>query len=68
MIVSGIAIVVAGIFLWRQDFDKAFITAALGVVAWFLSYRVQMRAVVATADLEEHNNRYEESDEDRNDE
>jgi len=60
MILAGVAIIVAGVFLWRRDFDTAFVIAALGVVAWFLNYRVQMKEVTAAADLEEKNNRYEE--------
>jgi len=60
MILAGVAIIVAGVFLWRRDFDTAFVIAALGAVAWFLNYRVQMKEVTAAADLEEKNNRYEE--------
>jgi hypothetical protein len=60
MIVAAVAIVVAGFFLWRRDFETAFVVAALGVVAWFLNYRVQMKAITAAADLEEKNNRYED--------
>ena len=57
MAVSGLGIVVAAIFLWRLEFDRAFIAAVLGMVAWFLNYRVQMREVVAAADkVEETNN------------
>jgi hypothetical protein len=68
IVLSGVAIMVAGFLLWRQDYDKAFAAAALGVVAWFLSYRIQMKAVVAAADLEENKNRYEEEAyEDRHD-
>jgi dipeptide/tripeptide permease len=59
MIVSVVAMVVAGLLLWRRDFDKAFAAAALGMAAWFLSYRVQMKAVVTAADLED-NQRYKE--------
>jgi hypothetical protein len=29
-------------FVIRDDFDKAFIAAALGAVAWFLNYRAQL--------------------------
>jgi len=39
---AGIAIV---LFV-RGDYDKAFISAALGSVSWFLSYQVQMRALI----------------------
>ncbi len=60
MILAGVAIVVAGVFLWRRDFDTAFVIAALGMVAWFLNYRAQMKEIAAAADLEEKNNTYEE--------
>ena len=60
MIVAAVAIVAAGVFLWRRDFDTAFVIAALGMVAWFLNYRAQMKDITAAADLEEKNNRYEE--------
>jgi hypothetical protein len=60
MILAGIGIVVAGFFLLRRDFDTAFVIAALGMVAWFLNYRAQMKEITAAADLEEKNNGYEE--------
>lgn len=69
MIVAGVAIVVAGVFLWRRDFDSAFVIAGLGMVAWFLNYRAQLKEITAAADLEEKNNGYEEEVyEDRDDE
>jgi hypothetical protein len=69
MILAAVAIVVAGFFLWRRDFDTAFVIAALGMVAWFLNYRVQMKEITAAADLEEKNNGYgEEAYEDLDDE
>jgi len=58
--VAGVAIVVAGVFVWRRDFDTAFVIAALGMVAWFLNYRAQMKEITAAADLREKNNEYEE--------
>ena len=60
MSVAAVAIVMAGVFLWRRDFDTTFVIAALGMVAWFLNYRAQMKEITAAADLEEKNNRYEE--------
>ncbi|HYU97222.1 MAG TPA: hypothetical protein VE977_00215 [Pyrinomonadaceae bacterium] len=60
MIVAAVAIVMAGIFLWRRDFDTAFVIAALGMVAWFLNYRAQMKEITAAAELKEKNNGYEE--------
>ncbi|MEP6569346.1 MAG: hypothetical protein ABJC10_06185 [Acidobacteriota bacterium] len=62
MIVAGVAIVVAGVFLWRRDFDKAFVIAAIGMVAWFLNYRAQMKEVVAAADVEEEKKTYEQEE------
>lgn len=60
MILAAVAILVAGFFLWRRDFDTAFVVAALGMVAWLLNYRVQMKEVTAAAEIEEKNNGYEE--------
>ena len=60
MIIAAVAIVVAGVFMWRRDFDTAFVIAALGMVAWFLNYRAQMKEITAAADLKEKNNGYEE--------
>lgn len=65
LILAGVGIVVAAFFLWRHDFDKAFVVAALGMVAWLLNYRARMREIVAVADLADENN---ENDEYRGDE
>ena len=62
MILAGVAIVVAGVFLWRWDLDKAFVAAALGIVAWFLNYRARMKEIVIAADLENEMNAYKEED------
>lgn len=53
MILAGVCIVVAGVFLLRRDLSTAFVIAALGLVAWFLNYRAQMKEVIAAADLED---------------
>ena len=45
---AGLCLVVAAFFLWRNNLSAAFVTATLGVVAWFLSYRAQIRAKTAT--------------------
>ena len=69
MILAGVAIVVAGVFLWRRDFNAAFVSAALGMVAWFLNYRAQMKEIVKAANVEEEKKAYEEEeDEDLDDE
>ncbi|HEX7721411.1 MAG TPA: hypothetical protein VF397_04590 [Pyrinomonadaceae bacterium] len=43
IIASGILLVVAAVFFWRNNLSAAFVTAALGACAWFLSYRAQLR-------------------------
>jgi hypothetical protein len=69
IILAGACIVVAAFFLLRQDLDRAFVIAAVGLVAWFLNYRAQMKEVIAAADLEDNSTRdeeesYEDSDHD----
>ena len=49
-IVSGLLLLVALIFLWRNNLSAAFVIATLGVVAWFLGYRAQLRAKIAAAE------------------
>jgi aminoglycoside phosphotransferase family enzyme len=46
-IAAGGLLLAAAVLLWRNNHTGAFVTAALGVVAWFLSYRSQVRAKVA---------------------
>ena len=55
IILAAVMVVVAAAFLWRNNMSAAFVTATLGAVAWFLSYRAQIRARLAAteADLEE---------------
>jgi hypothetical protein len=60
MILAGVCIVVAGFFLLLRDLSIAFVVAVIGLVAWFLNYRAQMKEVVAAADLERDRRRNEE--------
>ena len=46
-ILSGLLLLAALILLWRNNLSVAFVIATLGVVAWFLSYRAQLRAQIA---------------------
>ena len=48
---SGILLVLAAVFLWRNNLSTAFVTAALGACAWFLSYRAQLRNKIKDDDL-----------------
>ena len=63
IIVSGILLVTAAVFLWRNNLSAAFVTAALGACAWFLSYRTQLRATLETEEDESDEEPYEQSDE-----
>jgi len=46
MIASASFLIVAAILLWRNNLSAAFVIAALGACAWFLSYRAQMRSKI----------------------
>ena len=53
--------VLAAVFVFREDYEKAFVAAAGGAVCWFLSYRVQLKDRLASRNEEDEEN--EESDE-----
>jgi hypothetical protein len=50
MTVSWASFIVGVVLLYRGDMDQAFIAGVIGSLAWFLSYRVQMKELVAQAD------------------
>jgi hypothetical protein len=52
IIVAAIMVFVAAAFLWRNNMSAAFVTATLGAVSWFLSYRAQIRAKLAATEVE----------------
>lgn len=65
IIVAGAMAIVAAGFLWRNNTPGAFVTATLGAVAWFLSYRAQLRAKIGAAEGKSREQEsHEESDED----
>jgi len=43
-ILAVLLVVVAATFLWRDNISAAFVSGALGAVAWFLGYRFRLRA------------------------
>ncbi len=43
IILATVGGVLAAFFVFREDFDKAFVAAAGGAVCWFLNYRQQLR-------------------------
>ena len=54
--VAGASVAVAGVFLLRGDFDRAFVVAAVGMVAWFLNYRMQVKEKLAAQDSDQDEN------------
>ena len=55
IIVAALCGAAAVFFVIRDDYDKAFIAAALGCVAWFLNYRAQLKqAQLTTDETDEH--------------
>lgn len=60
-IVAGVLLLAALVMLWRNNLSAAFVIATLGIVAWFLSYRTQMRAKIAAYDASD---KIEDIDED----
>lgn len=50
------------VLLARQRLDAAFVVGTLGIVAWFLSYRVQMKRIIEANDIQQ--TRVEDSNED----
>jgi len=53
IIVAGLLVIVAAVFLWRNNISAAFVTATLGAVAWFLNYRSQLRGKIAADEHDE---------------
>ena len=50
IIAAAVMVAVAGAFVWWNNMSAAFVTATLGAVAWFLSYRAQIRARLAATE------------------
>jgi hypothetical protein len=46
MVLAAACGVVAAVFVFRGNYDNAFIAAAGGAVCWILNYRQQLRARV----------------------
>ncbi len=66
LIVAGGCVAVAGVLLLRGDFDRAFVVAAVGMVAWFLNYRMQVKEKLAAMDsAQEENIEVNDLDEDQ---
>ena len=44
MILAGAGGVIAAVFVFQGDYDKAFVAAAAGAVCWLINYRQELRA------------------------
>ena len=60
IIASGLCGIAAVVFIVGQDYDKAFIAAAVGAVAWFLNYRTRLRERFKDMDETDENDDAEE--------
>jgi len=60
MILAGVGGVLAVVFVFRGDFEKAFVAAAAGAVCWFLNYRQQLRATLPSEDEDNQEDEDEE--------
>jgi hypothetical protein len=67
MVVSGVCTVAAAFLLLRWELNAAFVVATVGIVAWFLNYRMQMKAIVDAAELEQSTREEIEDGEDSDD-
>ena len=60
IILAGVGGVLAAVFVFRGDYEKAFVAAAAGAVCWFLNYRQQLRATLPSEDEENEDDEDEE--------
>jgi hypothetical protein len=52
IILAGVGGVLAAVFVFRGDYEKAFAAAAGGAVCWFLNYRQQLRETLPSREEE----------------
>lgn len=55
--------VVAAVFVFRENFENAFVAAACGAVCWFLNYRQQIREKLPKDDDEKQEDEVPDEDE-----
>jgi hypothetical protein len=56
MMLAATGGVLAAVFVFRGDYEKAFVAAAGGAVCWFLNYRVQLKERLASRNDENEEN------------
>lgn len=64
IVIAAALLIAAAVLLWRNNLSAAFVTAALGACAWFLSYRSQLRTLTKDEDEPDETEFSEESNED----
>ena len=52
IILAGLLVITAAVFLWRENISAAFVIGTLGAVAWFISFRFHLRASFPVTDDE----------------
>jgi len=60
MILAGVGGMIAAAFVFRGDFEKAFVAATAGAVCWILNYRQQLRENLASQDEQNQKDEDEE--------
>ena len=50
IVVSALCGAIAVFFVLREDYEKMFIAATVGAVAWFLSYRARLSETIRELD------------------
>jgi membrane-bound ClpP family serine protease len=68
-IASILLLIAAAVFLLRENYDAAFVLAALGAISWILNYRFQIRGKIneeteTTDDERDASDEDEDEDED----
>ena len=61
-IVSAVLAATAVAWVVLENFDRAFLFAAAGAIAWFLSYRAQLKEKLGNADETDERNTDDEED------
>jgi hypothetical protein len=61
LILAGVGGVAAAVFVFRGDFEKAFVAAAAGAVCWILNYRWQLRESMANSEEQDQEDADEET-------
>lgn len=61
-ILAVIFILVAAFFLWRDNYDGVFVSAALGCVSFFLSFRFQIKERIDEWEAEHLDKEFDEEE------